>query len=121
MNVDTYYTTTKSDERLRYEENVHDKDEYQNEMKRMMIDVRNHESFEIDIDDDSEKQYAFVKVLRHIRKMKTDEWRYCCMRSVTSFFTVVVTFIREYFNISFVYVPCVFLFVPINAPDVGGY
>ena len=75
MNVDTEYTTTKSDERLRYEENVHDKDEYQNEMKRMMLAAKNHESFEIDIDDDSEKQYAFVKVLRYIRKMKTNEWR----------------------------------------------
>lgn len=31
--------TTKSDERIRYEENVHDEAEYQQEMKNMMIAV----------------------------------------------------------------------------------
>ena len=85
MNSDAGYTTSKSEERRRYEDNVSDKDNYHRELKRMMIAVKNHESFEIDIDDNSEVQYAFTKVLRHIRtlssglktvrKMKTDEWK----------------------------------------------
>lgn len=74
MNIDAMYST-KSNERIRYEENVTDKTKYQQEMKRMMIAVKNHESFEVDIGDDSEIQYAFTKVLRQIRKMKSDEWR----------------------------------------------
>ena len=75
MNMSLEYTTSTSQERQRYEENVNDKDKYQQEIKRMMISVKNHESFEVDIGDDSELQYAFTQVLRHIRKMRTDEWR----------------------------------------------
>ena len=50
--MDLGYTTSKSDERLRYYENVTDKDKYQNEIKRMMIAANNHESFSVDISDD---------------------------------------------------------------------
>ena len=75
MNMSLEYTTSTSQERQRYEENVNDKDKYQQEIKRMMIAAKNHESFEVDIGDDSELQYAFTQVLRHIRKMRTDEWR----------------------------------------------
>lgn len=75
LNFDARYTTSKSEERRRYEENVTDKDKFQEELKRMMIAAKNHESFEIDIDDDSEIQYAFTKILSQIRKMKTNEWR----------------------------------------------
>ena len=75
MNIQTEYTTSKTEERRRYEENVTNKEEYQEELKRMMIAVKNHETFTVDIGDDGEKQYAFTKVLRHIRKKKSDEWR----------------------------------------------
>ena len=75
MNIDAGYITSKTEERLRYEENVHDKAEYQEDMKRMMLAVKNHESFEVDIDDDTEKQYAFTKVLRQIRKQRSSEWK----------------------------------------------
>ncbi|KAK8847074.1 hypothetical protein M9Y10_019651 [Tritrichomonas musculus] len=75
MNIDTGYTSSKTEERRRYEENVQDKSEYQSEMKRMMTAVKNHESFEITINDNSEKQYAFTQVLRNIRKMKSSEWK----------------------------------------------
>ena len=75
MNIDTGYTSSKTEERRRYEENVQDKSEYQSEMKRMMTAVNKHESFEIDINDNSEKQYAFTQVLRNIRKMKSSEWK----------------------------------------------
>lgn len=67
MNIDARYTTSKSEERRSYEENVADKDKFQEELKRMMIADKNHESFEIDIGDDREIQYAFTKVLRQIR------------------------------------------------------
>lgn len=73
--IDTGYTTSKTEERRRYEENVHDKDAYREDMREMMLAVKNHESFEVDIDDGSEKQYAFVKVLRQIRKQKSSEWK----------------------------------------------
>lgn len=72
MNIDAGYITSKTEERLRYEENVHDKAEYQEDMKRMMLAVKNHESFEVDIDDDTEKQYAFTKVLR---QQRSSEWK----------------------------------------------
>ena len=75
MNIDTGYSTSKTDERRRYEENVNDKSRYQQEIKRMMIAANNHESFEVNIGDDSEIQYAFTQVLRNMRKMKTDEWK----------------------------------------------
>ena len=75
MNMDTGYTTSKSEERRRYKDNVTDKGKFQNEVKRMMIAANNHESFTVDINDDSEIQYAFTKVLRHIRQMKSDKWR----------------------------------------------
>ena len=73
MNIDSGYSMSKSEERRRYEDNVTDKEKFQEELKRMMIAVKNHESFEVDIGDDSEIQYAFTKVLRQIRKMKSDE------------------------------------------------
>ena len=75
MNIDTGYAMSRTKERPRYEENVHDKVEYQDEMKRMMIAVKNQESFEINIDDKGVKQQAFIQVLQHILKMKTNEWR----------------------------------------------
>ncbi|KAK8885922.1 hypothetical protein M9Y10_041380 [Tritrichomonas musculus] len=42
-------------------------------MKRMMIAVKNPESFEVDIDDDDEKQYAFVRLEVKIIKMTKNE------------------------------------------------
>lgn len=72
MSIDTGYKTSKTEERLHYEENVHDKAEYQKYMKRMIITVKNHESFEVDIDDDTKKQYAFTKVLR---QQRSSEWK----------------------------------------------
>lgn len=69
MNMDAGYVSSKTNERLRYEENVHDSDKYQSEISRMMIAARKHESFEVTINDDSEIQYAFAQVLRYISKM----------------------------------------------------
>lgn len=57
MNIYTGYTATKSDERIRYEENVHDEAENQQEMKNKMIIVKNHESFEI---------FLTLKLIRYI-------------------------------------------------------
>lgn len=39
----------------------------------MMIAVKNPESFEVDIDDDDEKQYAFVRLEVKIIKMTKNE------------------------------------------------
>lgn len=60
MNIDSGYTATTTEERLRYEKNVHDKAAYQEIMKKMVVAVNNHTSFKIYINVDSEKQYAFV-------------------------------------------------------------
>ena len=68
MNINAGYTTSKTAERIRYEENVHDTTKYHDEMKRMMTAVKKHDTFEVDINDDSEKQYAFTQVLRYIGK-----------------------------------------------------
>ena len=70
MNINAGYTS-KTAERIRYEENVHDTTKYHDEMKRMMTAVKKHDTFEVDINDDSEKQYAFTQVLRYIRKNKS--------------------------------------------------
>ena len=40
MNIDMGYTTSKTEERRRYEENVTNKEEYQEEFRRMMIAVK---------------------------------------------------------------------------------
>ena len=68
MNVDAGYSQAKTPERIRYEENVHDADKYQDAIRDMMIKCRKHESFSVDINNDSEIQYAFTQVLRYIRK-----------------------------------------------------
>lgn len=60
MNIDSGYTATTTEERLRNEKNVHDKAAYQEIMKKMVVAVNNHTSFKVDINVDSEKQYAFV-------------------------------------------------------------
>ena len=67
MNIDAGYTS-KTAECICYEENGHDTTKYHDEMKRMMIAVKKYETFEVDINDDSEKQYAFTQVLRYIGK-----------------------------------------------------
>ena len=75
MNINAGYTASKTLERRRYEENVHDTDKYQHEIKRMMIAVRHQESFEVDISDDSEVQFAFTQVLRRIRKINSSSYK----------------------------------------------
>lgn len=64
-----------TNEGQRYEENINDKDRYQSEIKRIMIASNTHESFKVDIGDDSELHYAFTQVLKHIRKTASTEWR----------------------------------------------
>ncbi|KAK8895923.1 hypothetical protein M9Y10_013809 [Tritrichomonas musculus] len=75
MNIKIEFKDTKTAERRQYEENVHDKKKYQAEYKRMMIAAKNHESFEVNINDDSEVQYAFTQVLRYIRKHSSLEYK----------------------------------------------
>lgn len=75
MNIDSGYTATTTEERLRYEKNVYDKAAYKEIMKRMMVAVNNHASFKVDINVDSEKQYAFVKELRQIHKQISSKWK----------------------------------------------
>lgn len=75
MNIDAGYTSSKTVERQRYEENVHDTDKYQREIIRMMTAVRHQESFEVDINDDTEVQFAFTQVLRRIRKIISSSYK----------------------------------------------
>ena len=75
MNIKFEFKDTRITERRQFEENVHDKKKYQKEYKRMMIAAKNHESFEVNINDDSEVQYAFTQVLRYIRKTSSSEYK----------------------------------------------
>ncbi|KAK8898932.1 hypothetical protein M9Y10_001224 [Tritrichomonas musculus] len=66
--TNSIYEDTKSADRKHYEELVTDKKEFQNEMKKMMIDAKNKVGFEVNIGDDGEKQLAFTKVLEYLHK-----------------------------------------------------
>ena len=66
MNINPQYQTTKSAERRYYEENVNDKRKFEREMKQMMNDAKHNIGYEVDIGDDSERLYAFSKVLRYL-------------------------------------------------------
>ena len=73
MNMNPQYEDTKSFDREYYEENIHDKEAYEEFMKSMMKDARNHIGFEVNIGDDSEKQYAFTQVLKYLHKTQMND------------------------------------------------
>lgn len=67
--------SSKTLERQRYQENVHDTDKYKRKIIRMMTAVRRKESFEVDINDYTEVQFAFAQVLRGIRKINSSSYK----------------------------------------------
>ena len=68
MNINPYYQDTKTLERKYFEQNVTNKKKFTQVMKTMMSDAKNHIGCTVDIGDDSEKLYAFTKLLHHLHQ-----------------------------------------------------
>ena len=66
--IQPLYQDTKTLERKYYEENVTSKKKFEATMKSMMKDAKNHIGCTVDIGDDSEKLYAFTKLLQHLHQ-----------------------------------------------------
>lgn len=64
---------------MRYEENVNNINKYQAAIQLTMIKSRNHESFNMNINQDRKIKYAFIQVLRYIRKQSSKNINFILM------------------------------------------